>query len=33
MHLVVKGGIDEKIMLALNGKAKTQQDLLDYLKS
>jgi SNF2 family DNA or RNA helicase len=32
IHIVVKGGLDEKVMLALGNKAKTQQDLIDYLK-
>ena len=32
IHIVVKGGLDEKVMLALNNKAKTQQDLIDFLK-
>jgi len=31
IHLVVNGGIDEKIMTALKGKAKTQRELLKYL--
>jgi len=31
IHLVVDGGIDEKVMKALKGKAKTQRDLLKYL--
>ena len=32
VHIVAKGGIDEKVMKALASKAKTQKDLLDYLK-
>lgn len=32
IHIVAKGGLDEKVMLALGNKAKTQQDLIDYLK-
>ena len=31
-HLIAKDGIDEKVMKALRGKAKTQRDLLEYLK-
>lgn len=31
-HLITKDGIDEKVMKALRGKAKTQRDLLEYLK-
>ena len=31
-HLIAKGGIDEKVMKALGSKAKTQRDLLEYLK-
>lgn len=32
IHIVVKGGIDERIINVLNGKAKEQQSLLDCLK-
>lgn len=32
IHIVVKDGIDEKVMKALGSKAKTQKDLLEYLK-
>jgi SNF2 family DNA or RNA helicase len=32
IHIVVKKGIDEKVMKALGSKAKTQKDLLEYLK-
>lgn len=32
IHIVAKGGLDEKVILALDNKAKTQQDLIDYLK-
>jgi len=32
IHLVMKGGIDEKIIIALNKKAKTQYDLLEYIR-
>lgn len=32
IHIVVKDGLDEKVMLALNNKAKTQKNLIDYLK-
>lgn len=32
IHIVAKGGLDEKVMSALGNKAKTQQDLIDYLK-
>jgi len=32
IHIVAKGCLDERVMLALGSKAKTQQDLLDYLK-
>ncbi len=32
IHIVVKEGIDEKVMKALGSKAKTQNDLLEYLK-
>jgi SNF2 family DNA or RNA helicase len=33
VHLVVEGCIDEKVMLAIKSKAKTQSDLIDALKS
>ncbi len=32
IHLVAEGCIDEKVMTAIEGKAKTQDELLDYLK-
>lgn len=32
IHLVAEGCIDEKVMKAIEGKAKTQDELLDYLK-
>ena len=32
IHIVAKGGIDEKVLKALNSKAKNQDDLLNYLK-
>jgi SNF2 family DNA or RNA helicase len=32
IHIVAKGGLDENVMLALNNKAKTQQELIDFLK-
>ena len=32
IHLVAKGGLDEKVMMVLQSKAKTQKDLLDSLK-
>ena len=32
IHLVAQGCIDEKVMKAIEGKAKTQDELLDYLK-
>jgi SNF2 family DNA or RNA helicase len=32
MHIVVAGGIDEKIMNALAGKATTQSQLLEHLR-
>ena len=32
IHIVAKGGLDENVMLALGNKAKTQQNLIDYLK-
>lgn len=32
IHIVAKGGLDQKVMLALKNKAKTQQELIDYLK-
>ena len=32
IHLVAKGGIDERVMKALAAKAKTQNELLEYLK-
>lgn len=32
IHLIIKDGMDEKVLLALNSKAKTQDELLDYLK-
>jgi len=32
IHLVAEGCIDEKVMLAIQAKAKTQDELLDYLK-
>lgn len=32
IHVIVEGGIDEKVMKALANKAKTQSDLLNYLK-
>lgn len=31
IHIVAKGGIDEKVMLALTSKAKTQKELMTYL--
>lgn len=33
IHIVAKGSLDELVMLALSQKAKTQQQLLDYLKA
>lgn len=32
MHIVIKNGIDERVMQALGDKAETQKELLDYLK-
>ena len=32
IHIVAKDGIDERVLLALRDKAKTQQDLIEYLK-
>jgi len=32
VHIVARGTIDERVMLALGAKAKTQNDLLEYLK-
>jgi len=32
IHIVAKGGIDERVLLALKNKAKTQYDLIEYLK-
>jgi len=32
IHLIANGKMDEKVVKALTSKAKTQQDLLDYLK-
>lgn len=32
IHIVAKGYLDDKIILALNNKAETQQDLINYLK-
>lgn len=31
IHIVAKGGIDEKVVIALNDKAATQKDLMEYL--
>lgn len=31
IHIVAKGGMDEKVMLALTSKAKTQKELMTYL--
>lgn len=32
MHIVTKGGLDEKVLGALKSKAKTQDELIEYLK-
>lgn len=32
IHIVAKNGIDEKVLMALRSKAKTQDELLQYLK-
>ena len=32
IHIVTKNGIDEKVLNALKNKAKSQKELLDYLK-
>lgn len=32
IHIIIKGGMDENVLLALNSKAKTQDELLEYLK-
>ena len=32
IHIIMKDGIDEKVLEAIKNKAKTQKDLLDYLK-
>jgi SNF2 family DNA or RNA helicase len=32
IHIVTEGTIDKKVMLAINSKAKTQDDLLNFLK-
>lgn len=32
IHIVVEGGVDEAVMEAINNKAKSQSDLINYLK-
>lgn len=32
IHLIMKGGMDEKVMLAITSKAQTQDELIEYLK-
>ena len=33
MHIVAKNTIDERVVKAIAGKAKTQKDLLEYIKN
>ena len=32
MHIVIKNGLDEKVLSALKSNAKTQDELIEYLK-
>jgi hypothetical protein len=32
VHLVVQGGMDNKVLKALDSKAKTQDEFLEYIK-